>query len=230
MELIVSTAQHVGRRSKQEDAIFVSEDFCGGKLFIVCDGLGGHSDGDWASQEFIELFIANFPIAIKANENLKISASIDEVIEGCINFCQSAFFMRINEDDKGFDASTTVIGCFILHDIAHFFSIGDSLLFITDVNKRKPVLRNLKHENSDGLITSAIGLFFSKVWIDNIVLEENHVILLASDGIEDLDFNGELEKLLSDGTPTRLAEEVANEILIREVYNQDNISIICIAT
>ncbi len=43
------TVSHIGKRAKNEDDFFPREHGLNTDLFIVCDGLGGHGDGDLAA-------------------------------------------------------------------------------------------------------------------------------------------------------------------------------------
>ncbi len=43
------TVSHIGKRAKNEDDFFPREHGVNTDLFIVCDGLGGHGDGDLAA-------------------------------------------------------------------------------------------------------------------------------------------------------------------------------------
>lgn len=226
MKYIVDSAIHQGKREYQEDYKIIDLDCAGGKLFIVCDGLGGEGDGDFASEECSRIFHENFPVCMA---NREPGEDIISVLHRCLSATNSIFKMRINEENKVFSSSTTMIVAFIINDRLFYVSIGDSLLFVIDQKTRKVLTQNLKHE-SGGYITSCMGLIqFADVCADSLDLKEDFVVILASDGLEFLlDRSKPITELIEDDPPECTAQYLVDETINLQHAHQDNITVISI--
>lgn len=109
---------HIGKRTNQEDAFGYD-----GNIFMVCDGIGGHTKGEIASN-FIKDFILENPIEInKLNiEKLLIDA-------------QKTLNEKYGQNPETTGMGTTFCGLFFNKNNAFIAYIGDSRLYWLKPNK-----------------------------------------------------------------------------------------------
>ncbi|WP_036458770.1 PP2C family protein-serine/threonine phosphatase [Mycoplasma leonicaptivi] len=229
-------------RTKNEDYIlfFSKQNFTIG---LLCDGLGGHKDGDFASKTIIDLLQKYFLEFINENK-LK---NIREDIYNIINLVKNELKKSVKEFNKSESMGSTLVA--FLHDknnkkIYVFYS-GDSrcyiytnkneLLQITKdhnlvnkfTNDKTTFLKNLNKEQQRYL-TSAIGPKINTV-LDFIIIENEkyfniNKIILTSDGIHEFLTKEELQAIIyNKKTPKLICESAINEALIND--SNDNMSI-----
>lgn len=125
----VAYYMNIGQRDGQEDCIFVDgrvfqerkfdavavQEVAGERaLFAVCDGMGGHAKGEWASRFVCEKLKEHY-------RDLDFSRSSTEfLIEKIQNQIE-------NETANG--SGTTVAGVVLEKDRAHIFNVGDSRVY-----------------------------------------------------------------------------------------------------
>lgn len=113
----------------------VNEDFLGVSAmqnrlsFILCDGLGGHGNGDAASRYVVE----------RIKEALEQSASIEESIMQA----QAGLLQKQIQEDSGESMKTTMTCLTISGNTARFGYVGDSRVYYFE--KSKYILRSLDH-------------------------------------------------------------------------------------
>ena len=115
----------IGQRDNQEDAIYPlkGKAKADDKLFLVCDGMGGHAKGEVASRT-VAATIATF---IKKNLDPASQALTDELLMGAIKEAYNALDER---DDGSFKKMGTTLALVSFHKggatVAH---IGDSRIY-----------------------------------------------------------------------------------------------------
>ncbi len=115
----ISHFHHIGKRTTQEDDLYVDPN---GKLFIVCDGVGGRDYGEKASALVIESIVNKFA----TNENITSAKEIDELIAS-LNL-ELTLYLKGNAQQSGM-ASTLVLLYINDHGKAIVSHIGDSRLY-----------------------------------------------------------------------------------------------------
>ena len=114
----------IGKRDNQEDSIYplLGEASASDRLFIVCDGMGGHEHGEVASQTFSKGLADYFAQKVSADEVLD-----DETLKAAIEY---AYQELDRKDDGAFKKMGTTLTLLYMHrggaTCAH---IGDSRIY-----------------------------------------------------------------------------------------------------
>ncbi len=145
----VVTKTDVGsKRINNEDKLLSDEE---GKIFIICDGMGGHDKGEIASGAVATTLWANVAL-----DNLTIEDDDDyikNVIDGDIIECQTALNKACGVKSNG---GTTLSSLFLLGDFAWTVHVGDSRIY--DITNKKMITKDhtVAQEMADaGKITQA---------------------------------------------------------------------------
>ena len=239
----------IGLRETQEDCLLIDgqiiqQDTTGNVLekrltasqvfLAVCDGMGGHSKGEWASRFVCE----------RLRDLLKTSAFLKE--------STLAMFMEIQhkmEEDGMANSGSTVACVEMKNNTANVYNIGDSRVY----KLTKKELSVLSHDHS--LVQSMVdkcylskdeahrhpyrhvlefgmGSVFAKQWhtsekeicFREDILNPKEYYLLCSDGVHDVLRDGEIYDLLTPDPFGKLPEFIGR---LRERM-QDNASLIVI--
>lgn len=110
---------HKGRREANEDAIYPKKDN-GGNLFLVCDGVGGCDNGQYASNKAIDFFQ-------KQHNKLK-KPSEQNILEIIYNL-QLHFYEQKTENTSLGDMATTIAGISFSDNRAILFWAGDTHIY-----------------------------------------------------------------------------------------------------
>ena len=114
----------IGKRDNQEDSIYplLGEASVSDRLFIVCDGMGGHEHGEVASQTFSKGLADYFAKKVSADDVLD-----DETLKAAI---EHAYLELDRKDDGAFKKMGTTLTLLYMHrggaTCAH---IGDSRIY-----------------------------------------------------------------------------------------------------
>lgn len=113
-----SIAQWIGDREQQEDAYGVKH-YPTGVLAVVCDGMGGHHHGEWASRAAVDAFVEHFGQA-EGPVSARLSSSLDaanKAVGRAFSKCSSY-------------GGTTLVAAWIGAGVLWWISVGDSPLFL----------------------------------------------------------------------------------------------------
>lgn len=111
--MIIDSAAYTnkGGRTINEDSLL-----CGGDIFAVADGLGGHGNGDKASACAIDYLSDNRKSAYSSDEISKLLQGANDAV------------CKLNELN-GNGSRTTIAAAFIDNDTLHYANVGDSRLY-----------------------------------------------------------------------------------------------------
>ncbi|MDR2546680.1 MAG: Stp1/IreP family PP2C-type Ser/Thr phosphatase [Lachnospiraceae bacterium] len=229
------------KRKSNQDFAYVTRDKIGNlpNLFVVADGIGGHSGGELASQWTIETII---------NE-IKTTASTDveEVFSQALNAANIKIRGKAREKAALHGMGTTVVTATVDGNLLQVANVGDSRLYLADTKHKK--IRQItvdhslveemismgelardegRHHPEKHVITRAIGAK-EKLQSDffRIELETHELVLLCSDGLSDMLLDEEIGKILY----TKKSIEVKAKDLIKTANDKggfDNITVILI--
>ncbi|MGN1157873.1 MAG: Stp1/IreP family PP2C-type Ser/Thr phosphatase [Agathobacter sp.] len=221
-------------RTINQDYCFSSDTSVGKlpNLYIICDGMGGHKAGEYASRYTVERIVASVtrsrwsdPVRVlreaiqKANEILVIEASE-------------------NEEKQGM--GTTVVAATIIDHKLHVANVGDSRLYVVNEQieqitrdhsyVQEMVLRgevapeDARTHEKKNVITRAVGAD-SKIDIDffEVELKDKDTVLLCTDGLTNMLTDDKIHQIIM----THVDTETTCKILVEEANRnggQDNIT------
>lgn len=122
--------QDIGKRPNQEDCAGL--DWEG--TFCLCDGMGGHSDGEKASKHIIKIFIEK---AKKIHGQLT-PENIEEELSRALEEANQDLQNRKSQGKIGTDAGCTFLAACIIGDLIYFLSVGDSLILADKLSPAAP--------------------------------------------------------------------------------------------
>ncbi len=221
-------------RQRNEDAYLIDLER---KLFLVCDGMGGHKGGDVASRLAVDTVSKHFEYN-----------TWDEVpicLQKAIGIANQSIWTTGQQDDTLQEMGTTLTAAVIGHEQIVVAHIGDSSLFIVHENDINKITRDhtlAEQMLQDGLLkpeerrsnsyshilTRALGTE-DQVTIDvyHKNVQAGDWILLCSDGLTNLVENAEIQEILSNQhEPQEAAQDLINMALDRGGH--DNITIVLI--
>lgn len=159
----VSTHTEQGKRGYQQDRFLVKDD-----LFAVCDGMGGHANGELAAQAAVDRLSA-IDFTSKGSPCQLMSEAIKLADKDCI--------------DSGDNRGSTVIAIHVDEEAGFISSahIGDSRIYLIKSDKTISRLTE-DHATMNGGLTSCLG-FATRIDLEVYKIEAGDKVLLVSDGI-----------------------------------------------
>ena len=206
-------------------------------LYVVADGMGGHSAGDYASRFCVEEFIRR----IEHDGAETIISGIDCALEKT----NQALLQKASESPELEGMGTTFVAACIQEDTMYVVNIGDSRLYLID-DSIKQITRDhsLVEEmiqNGDlmrsearfhpkkNVITRAVGTN-NRLELDffEVTLQNQDIVLLCSDGLSNMVDDAELYRIVAEGKEdlTQTLQELVKKA--NENGGKDNISAILV--
>jgi len=248
MSIELATAQIIGDRDNQEDALAthvleaIDRERAGELLLVLADGMGGHAGGEVASRLVVEHFSQTY-----INSRSDIVASL----RNSLNSANEQLATAAADTPALVGMATTLIGCVIRENRMYWISVGDSplwvfrrgtLLRMNADHSMVPLLndmvragimdagqaqvdfrRNLLRSGVSGKVIELVDVCEKPAQ-----LEAGDIVVLASDGVETLS-GSELATVL--GNPGNesmqsLAGHLMTRIEAARHTGQDNASAI----
>ena len=216
MQIYLSTQQGTKRKSNQDSLSFnntfvnankkyetsqviLNEDH---NIFVLTDGMGGYSGGDYASNYLIREIYQEFCFE---KNNFDINQCVNKIDDKLIEISKY--------DSNKSGMGTTVVAAIIKNNFVKVFNVGDSCLFHISgksINKRS-VDDNLPGVNKS-MITQCIGNFKQplNIHIFNFQWKINDCLLLVSDGVSDFISGNRILELINTDHSNK-AELLCNE-------------------
>jgi serine/threonine protein phosphatase PrpC len=196
-------------RTNNEDNFLISETL-NGKLFLVCDGMGGHESGEVAAQLAID--------AIQAFLNEKKYDNIYVALNDAIRNANEIIFNAAQVGAGGKNMGTTCVTLLIHNDEIFIGHVGDSRAYIYHklglhrLTKDHSLVQQLvdggiiKEEDAENHprkneLTKALGtnsIVEPEIISQSIKPAKGDVFLLCSDGLSGLINDKEISTLLRD--------------------------------
>lgn len=225
-------------RTMNQDYCFSSDTPIGNlpNLYIVCDGMGGHKAGEYASRYTVERIVAH----------VSRSRSKDPVriLRDAIQKANEILVIESREDAEKQGMGTTVVAATIIDHRLFVANIGDSRLYVIDetikqvtkdhsyveemVRMGKVNREDAKVHEKKNVITRAVGVM-DKVKADffEVDLEDRDVVLLCSDGLSNMVTDERICQIVLSKVHT---EDIARKLVEEANKNggQDNITAVVI--
>ncbi|MEM1426396.1 MAG: protein phosphatase 2C domain-containing protein, partial [Cyanobacteria bacterium P01_H01_bin.130] len=241
-------------RDRNEDACYPESDQASTPpsdrtLAVVCDGLGGHDAGEVASLSAIKTFETQLGRLLK-NPTLPPGATTASLLKQSFLDANHQISQRNDQEarEDRHRMGTTAVVTLQQGRLLHAASLGDSRIYrltptgchqITsddDLASREVRLgygfyRDMSQSASGGALVQALGMGSSEYLspgIRPLVLDENCLLLLCSDGVSDFDFverhASDIYELFRQGlTLAQLAERIIQ--LANHVNGHDNATV-----
>jgi len=222
-------------RKKNEDYLAYFDTF-NGHIFVVCDGMGGHQGGDIASESAVELIGDFF--------NSNYHKNPFEALENAISFANKELYSQSKQNPDLYGMGTTIVIALIRDNRVYYGHAGDSRLYVFSKNKLEQFTRDHSYVNQlidkkiitekeakshprRNEITRALGLTGSieaEITSSAFLPKENDMLLLCSDGLNNMLSDKNIQKILSSG---KIIEEKAFDLIQQAIDNggTDNISV-----
>jgi serine/threonine protein phosphatase PrpC len=235
LEITYASLTDKGERSVNEDSLAIAET-PKGMSFILCDGLGGHGNGDVASS-----FVVG-----QMKSKLEQSISIEESIVQA----QNELLEKQVIENAGNTMKTTVTCLSLEGDTARFGHVGDSRIYYFEKGKYKlrsqdhsvPQMlvyrgdikeKEIRHHEDRSRLLRVMGTKWDSPkyqMVDDISLTNQTSFLLCSDGFWELIDEKMMSKTLKKaGTPTEWLKEMEKTVLANgRGTNMDNYSAIAV--
>lgn len=238
MKITAKTDIGLVRQTNEDNYVFVKKDEHN-YLAFVCDGMGGHLGGSFASSKTVEKIEEAFNNLDTTKPIKNIGVWLFETLQ---NINTVIYEQAIsNENLKGM--GTTVSGVVVINDEMYYAHVGDSRIYTYNENDVQQITTDHTYVNTlllNGLITfkqalkhpkrhvltNALGIKKNaSIDIGQIRLRDNEKILLCTDGLHNLLDGKKLLKLLNQEVEL---EEKVNLIVEKaiELGGNDNITLI----
>ncbi len=224
------------RRESNQDSFLINKDL---KLFVVADGMGGHSGGEVASAlavETVERFISDNFSVLKSSKDLLVKA-----YEAASN---RIFDKAATESPELVGMGTTMVMTMVVDDSIFIGNVGDSRAYLF----QRPHLWQISEDHSlvneqlrSGAISeSQLESFVGKNIITRSVGYERSVvadvlerpltkgdqIMMCSDGLSGLVADKQISKVLNELKGQKAVDELIR--LALENGGHDNVTVVLV--
>ncbi len=223
-------------RNMNQDYCFSSDYPVGNlpNLYIVCDGMGGHKAGEYASRYTVERIVASVSRS-RWKEPVRI-------LKDAIKKANEILVVEAKEDPEKNGMGTTVVAATIIDHKLYVANVGDSRLYVVnetikqitkDHSYVEEMIRMGKFAPDDeriktkkNVITRAVGAM-EKVQVDffEVDLKDKDTVLMCTDGLSNMVTNEKIHQIILSSNDT----EVIGKALVNEANKnggQDNITVL----
>lgn len=204
-------------------------------LYVVCDGLGGHNAGEFASENAAEIF---FDIVENSDSRMPLS-----IFKEAVTKVNELIYYK-GQEPAYEGMATTLVGVTIRDDTAYVVNVGDSRAYIIgrEINQITwdhsyvgELIREgrisedeARFHSKNNVITRAIGGEAS-VEPDyfQVTMEPGETILLCSDGLYNMVSEHTMKAVVNAKMPLKAKVEKLIS-LANEAGGKDNIAVVLI--
>lgn len=208
-----------------------------GSLVAVCDGMGGHEDGDVASAAAVQVLAKLYRPGHPRNP--------EQVLRKYVEGAHRQLYDAVSEDGP-VSMGTTVTVAWFVHRTIHWVNVGDSRLYLwraghieqltVDQTRNAFARRDGKTETPDGHHLVQNFIYGSRGLGDNtqlrieegrdtgsVQLMPGDRVLLCSDGLTKAVDDGQIARILSERAPPQPTAEQLTD-LAKRLGSRDNIT------
>lgn len=225
-------------RTMNQDYCFFSDTPIGNlpNLYIVCDGMGGHKAGEYASRYTAQRIVAH------ASRN-RFDNPI-RILQDAVQKANEILVIESKEDEEKQGMGTTVVAATIIDNKMYVANVGDSRLYVIGetmkqitkdhsyveemVRMGKVNREEARTHQKKNVITRAVGVTEKvKTDIFEVDLEDNDTVLLCTDGLSNMVTDERILEIVSSSVHS---ESIARKLVDEANKNggQDNITVIVI--
>lgn len=232
-------------REKNEDSLFVDEDL---KLFIIADGMGGHSAGEIASKIAIDT-ISQYTVERLNSEHVQ-EKDLNKLLLESINLANSKI-LKESADNLYLNGmgTTAVFAITAEQGNIHLVNLGDSRAYLIDdrvekisklttdhtlvedhfrrglLSKEETIKHPMRH-----ILTQSLGLSEEiDPFLTRLKFPVGNYLLLCSDGLNEMMTDKEILNVIRDPKIKSCQEKCKKMVEIsNEKGGVDNISIILV--
>lgn len=246
MKIMPFGLSDVGRkRTHNEDAFLVNEDI---NLYIVADGMGGHSGGELASRlstqtiEEVIRSITSDPEATVIDGVNTEEAEPGDQLRYALETASKKIFDRAKFDTSLRGMGTTTVAALFKNGKVHIANVGDSRVYMVRNNKISQVTTDhslvneqvkaglisqtdAKSHKLKNIITRSLG-YTEEVEIDvhSIDVGIGDKFLLCTDGLSNMLDDSSIEKIISDLPLKESCYKLVEKA--NEVGGEDNVTVL----
>lgn len=224
------------RRESNQDNFLINKDL---GLFIVADGMGGHSGGEVASKVAVQ----TVEQVVEDLQNQGLTAR--DIIQKSYEEASHRIYDMAAKDNKLTGMGTTMVLCYAYGQSLYFGNVGDSRAYLF----RKPNLWQVTEDHSlvneqlraglikehqvrqfvgRNVITRSVG--YERDVLPDVLertMQKGDHILLCSDGLSGM----VLDEVISEVLSQNMSEGAVNELLRKalEAGGEDNVTIMLIS-
>lgn len=224
------------RRESNQDSLLINKDL---GLFVVADGMGGHSGGEVASAmavSVVEEVVQRFAQSKMTAREL-VMISFEEA-------SRRIFDRTLNESPELLGMGTTMVLAYISNDILYIGNVGDSRCYLFEnhnlwqvtedhslINEqlRAGVMNEeqVKQLIGRNVITRSVG--FEREVAPDIIEREikaGEIFLLCSDGLSGLVTDQQISEILNNNNPEKAVKECVDQALANGGH--DNVTVMIV--
>lgn len=230
------------KRQTNEDTFLIAQKDENNFICFVCDGMGGHLGGSYASSKTVEMLNEAYEKLDVANPPRKVAVWLFETLQNINEFIYNHAIE--NENLRGM--GTTVSGVICLNGEFTYAHIGDSRVYVYNLDGKLDQITTdhtyvnsllmhgyitakqaIKHPKRH-ILTNALGIKKDvSVDIGVVKMNEGDNIFICSDGVHNLLNDKKLQKYLSEHiTADEKVELIKDKTL--EMGGNDNLTLIVI--
>ena len=184
-------------RNMNQDYCFFSDTPIGmlPNLYIVCDGMGGHKAGEYASRYTVERIVAHVSRS-RSKDPIRI-------MRDAIQKANEILVIESREEEEKHGMGTTVVAATVIDHRLYVANVGDSRLYVIDetikqitkdhsyveemVRMGKVNREDAKNHEKKNVITRAVGATEEiKADFFEVDLQDNDTVLLCTDGLSNM--------------------------------------------
>ncbi|MBX7149739.1 Stp1/IreP family PP2C-type Ser/Thr phosphatase [bacterium] len=248
MKIVAHGLTDVGRkRNHNEDSFLINENL---RLFVIADGMGGHSGGEFASrlavstiEEVIQGINSDPEATVISGVNTD-EAEYGDRLKYAIQMASSKIYDRALYDTALKGMGTTTVAAIFYDRELYIANVGDSRAYLFHANKIRQVTvdhslvseqvqagvisqKDAKAHRLKNIITRSVG-YQEEVEID---LEKFEVhmgdkLLLCSDGLSNMVEDGDIEKIVTTHSPKEACKKLVDAA--NQGGGEDNVSVVIV--
>lgn len=232
----------IGRKREMNQDAYVAGEFESGAAFaVVCDGMGGMSGGNVASERAASI-ISDY--IVKSYSPKMSATAIETMLRAAVETANSEIYDMAQSDPEYAGMGTTVVATLVCDQLAHIVHVGDSRAYLvgtseierltidhsvvqTMVDKGEISESEAKIHPKKNIITRAVGAEKSVLCdYDMVIKPDSSVLLLCTDGLTNFVEEEKIFSVVTNESPESCADRLTE--YANEAGGGDNITVVLI--